>query len=224
MNDAQARTGASQAGTLPYAPAQQRRGMRSERKLLIAAQALFAERGYAHTRVSDIIARAGVSNGSFYHRFADKAALYRAITQRYVTEAERQIDAFDAGRAANGSVAALLRKLAALVDEAGTENAGFYRVAVELEGEMPEIRAALNRLTLRLCDRIAGAAPDYADEITAPDPAHAMRLAAQAVTMIVLQVRMGTGPAFPRESAALIDTAMRAGCGLLGVLPPRHPA
>ncbi len=224
MPEAQPKSDVHRAEPLAYAPAQQRRSLRSERKLLIAAQALFAERGYAHTRVSDIIAHAGVSNGSFYHRFADKAALYRAITQRYVAEAERQIDAFNAARAANGSVAALLRKLAALVDEAGTENAGFYRAAVELESEMPEIRTALNRLTLRLCDRIAGAAPDYADEISAPDPAQAMRLAAQAVTMIVLQVRMGTGPAFPRDRAALIDTAMRAGCGLLGVLPPRHPA
>ncbi|MGY6536967.1 MAG: TetR/AcrR family transcriptional regulator [Pararhodobacter sp.] len=83
------------AGALPYAPAQQRRGIRSQRKLLLAAQAQFAEHGYAQTRISDIIARAGVSNGYFSHRFSDKASLFRAITQRYAAEAARQIEGFD---------------------------------------------------------------------------------------------------------------------------------
>lgn len=224
MSDAPSATDTPRAEPLPYAPAQQRRGIRSEHRLLTAAQTLFADRGYAQTRVSDIIARAGVSNGSFYHRFADKAAIFRAISQRYAAEAEQQIDAFDAGRAANGAVAGLLRNIAIMVDAAGQENAGFYRASVELETEMPEIRATLNRLTLRLCNRIAVAAPDYADEIRASEPEQALRLAAQAVVMIVLQVRMGTGPAFPRDGAALTDIAMRAGCGLLGVVAPRQPA
>ena len=220
MQDTVTKTKAPQARALPYAPAQQRRGIRSERKLLLAAQALFAEHGYAQTRISDIIARAGVSNGSFYHRFTDKASLFRAIAMRYTEEAARQIAGFDTAPAANGSVAGLLRNLARMVEQAGTENTGFYRASLELEAEMPEVRDTLNRLTLRLCDRLAAAAADYAPEISGPDPAQAMRLAAQTVIMIVLQVRSGTGPAFPRDSAALIEIAMRAGCGQLGILPP----
>lgn len=82
----------------------------------------------------------------------------------------------------------------------GTENAGFYRAAGKLESEMPDIRAALNRLTLRLCDRLAAAAPDHADETSAPDPTQAMRLPAQAVTMIVLQERMGIPASLPRNA------------------------
>ena len=122
MQDAKAETDMRQAGTLPYAPAQQRRGVRSERMLLIAAQALFAQHGYAHTRISDIIARAGVSNGSFHNRFNDKEALFRAITLRYAEELARQIERFDTTPAVNGSVAELLRNLARKVEHAGTEN------------------------------------------------------------------------------------------------------
>ncbi|GGC73081.1 TetR/AcrR family transcriptional regulator [Chelatococcus reniformis] len=50
-------------------------------RILKAALALFAERGFEATRTSDICARAAVSNGSLFHVFASKdavaAALYR---------------------------------------------------------------------------------------------------------------------------------------------------
>ncbi|MFI6595961.1 TetR family transcriptional regulator [Nonomuraea sp. NPDC050536] len=44
-------------------------------RLLQAAAAVFAERGYEGTRVADIAAAAGVSNGALYAHFASKAEL-----------------------------------------------------------------------------------------------------------------------------------------------------
>src|ERR1700749_99790 len=44
-------------------------------RLLRAAAAVFAERGYDGTRVADIAAAAGVSNGALYAHFASKADL-----------------------------------------------------------------------------------------------------------------------------------------------------
>lgn len=47
--------------------------------LLIAARRVFARKGLAATRVSDIAAAADVSQGLVYHYFATKEALVRGV-------------------------------------------------------------------------------------------------------------------------------------------------
>jgi AcrR family transcriptional regulator len=54
--------------------------------LLAAARGLFTERGYADTTVSEIAARAGVSNGALYHLFPDKRALMAALFEESQVE------------------------------------------------------------------------------------------------------------------------------------------
>ena len=41
-------------------------------KILNAAAALFAEKGYAHTTLQDIIDATGLSKGAVYHHFQSK--------------------------------------------------------------------------------------------------------------------------------------------------------
>ncbi|HEX4107890.1 MAG TPA: TetR/AcrR family transcriptional regulator [Solirubrobacteraceae bacterium] len=48
------------------------RGRRSRERLLRAAADCFGERGYSATRISDITAAAGMSQGAFYRHFKDK--------------------------------------------------------------------------------------------------------------------------------------------------------
>ncbi|MFY3434280.1 TetR/AcrR family transcriptional regulator [Achromobacter mucicolens] len=52
------------------------KGERTRRQLLTVAAAEFAERGFQHTRVSDIVARAGVTQPVFYQYFTSKQAAY----------------------------------------------------------------------------------------------------------------------------------------------------
>ena len=40
------------------------------------ATELFGERGYYQTGTEEIVRRSGVTRGSLYHHFADKAALF----------------------------------------------------------------------------------------------------------------------------------------------------
>lgn len=61
-------------------------------KLLDAAQSLMMERGYAATSVSDICARAGATNGSFFHFFGGKEDIGRAAVARFI---ERELAALD---------------------------------------------------------------------------------------------------------------------------------
>ena len=58
-----------------FHPPRQQRSAATLDRIVRAAQDLLAQRGYDAATVDDIVARAGSSKGSFYHRFADKEAL-----------------------------------------------------------------------------------------------------------------------------------------------------
>ncbi|GAA5512916.1 hypothetical protein Dcar01_01640 [Deinococcus carri] len=59
------------------------RAAATRRRLTAAAVQTFAERGYADTRVSDIVARAGVTQPTFYDHFAGKEALFTALVEQF---------------------------------------------------------------------------------------------------------------------------------------------
>jgi TetR/AcrR family transcriptional regulator, cholesterol catabolism regulator len=54
-------------------------GIERKQQLLAAAARLFAEQGYASTRVVDIVDAAGVAKGLFYWYFENKEALFREL-------------------------------------------------------------------------------------------------------------------------------------------------
>jgi AcrR family transcriptional regulator len=54
-------------------------GIERKQQLLAAAAQLFAEQGYASTRVVDIVDAAGVAKGLFYWYFENKEALFREL-------------------------------------------------------------------------------------------------------------------------------------------------
>jgi AcrR family transcriptional regulator len=51
-------------------------------ELVDCAQALFFSKGYEATTIADILARAGVSKGGFYHHFQSKEELLDALIER----------------------------------------------------------------------------------------------------------------------------------------------
>ncbi len=64
------------------------RGDRTRRDLVDAGRALFVEKGFFDTSISDLVARSGVgTRGAFYHHFKDKAELFRAVFE----EVERDL-------------------------------------------------------------------------------------------------------------------------------------
>ncbi len=64
----------------------QRRG-----ELLDCAEELFFARGYENTTVNDVIAKAGVSKGAFYHYYASKEALLEALVERLARQGVAQV-------------------------------------------------------------------------------------------------------------------------------------
>lgn len=64
-------------------PASQARSRDARDRLLRAGEAVFAKIGYDSAHVSDITAAAGCSVGSFYRRFRDKEAFFKALHHRF---------------------------------------------------------------------------------------------------------------------------------------------
>ena len=56
-------------------------GEERKQQLLDCAAQLFAERGYAETRILDIVRQAGVAKGLFYWYFENKEALFRELVE-----------------------------------------------------------------------------------------------------------------------------------------------
>jgi AcrR family transcriptional regulator len=56
---------------------------RNRRRVLAAAQDLFAERGVAAVTMDDVAARAGVGKGTLYRRFGDKGGLAVALLDQH---------------------------------------------------------------------------------------------------------------------------------------------
>jgi AcrR family transcriptional regulator len=59
-----------------------RKGERTRARILDAAEALFAERGYDGTTLRDVAARVGLRIPSLYNHFGSKDALYEAVLER----------------------------------------------------------------------------------------------------------------------------------------------
>mgnify|MGYP006276727265 CR=1 FL=1 len=73
--------GAEERGASPGKQPRTARGLATLRKLLDAAAAEFAERGFHEASISGITRRAGTALGSFYTYFDSKDAIFSALVQ-----------------------------------------------------------------------------------------------------------------------------------------------
>ena len=105
-------------------------GAERKQQLLDAAARLFAEQGYASTRVVDIVDAAGVAKGLFYWYFENKEALFRELAAEMRRRLRRQQAA-----AMDDSAPALTRLLQGSVASVHfmAENAPFFSL-LEVEG------------------------------------------------------------------------------------------
>jgi AcrR family transcriptional regulator len=89
-------------------------------RLLRAAADVFAERGYDGTRVADIAAAAGVSNGALYAHFASKAELLTGALRAHGRRLLADMFAADPGRPVTELLLAVGRSLSAPRDARGS--------------------------------------------------------------------------------------------------------
>jgi AcrR family transcriptional regulator len=98
-----------------------REQLREERRqqIVAAALAVFAERGYSSANVSDVAARAGVSQGTIYWYFESKEELFRAaILYAFMDFGEEAIGGLDQYSTATDKVRAMARVMEEFADVA----------------------------------------------------------------------------------------------------------
>ena len=79
-------------------------------EIVEAALALFAERGFAATKLEDVAARAGIGKGTLYLYFSNKEELFRAVVRQGLLP---NLEAAEAMVAAHrGSASDILRQIA----------------------------------------------------------------------------------------------------------------
>lgn len=61
-------------------------GRATRRALVVAGREEFGSQGYADTSVEDIVQRAGVTKGAFYHHFSGKKELFRRVFEQVTRE------------------------------------------------------------------------------------------------------------------------------------------
>jgi AcrR family transcriptional regulator len=117
-------------------------------RLLDAAAAVFAEKGYDRAGVQEIARRAGLTTGAIYGRFAGKADLLQAAIESHTTD---ELDELFAQHRFEGHASDILRTVGSHLVMNDCPDADHAEGALLLEAFVaarrdPEVRAQLERL------------------------------------------------------------------------------
>lgn len=126
---------------------QRARGKLRVAALLDAAAALFAERGYEATTMTEIAARAGASIGSLYQFFPSKEALAETLFERYTERtglAIRGLSARTRGKTPEQLAELLVRLVLELRSDQAVAHALTHAIAGSLERRKP-LREAVRK-------------------------------------------------------------------------------
>ncbi|PTL79334.1 TetR/AcrR family transcriptional regulator [Vitiosangium sp. GDMCC 1.1324] len=112
--------------------AQQNQRLKEERRsaLLKAARELFARRGLAATKMTDLATAAGISYGLVYHYFPDKEAVFLTLVEEAV---QGGIQLLTDARSAPGSPWEQLHAVCSRMLEEARENSSFLLILVQAQ-------------------------------------------------------------------------------------------
>jgi len=159
-------------------PPRQARSQETLERILDAAEALVAEKGFEDTPVSEIVARAGSSVGAFYARFHDKEGLLHALYERYYEEAVATTDATLApARWEGAETAELVSAVIPFLVSIFRERRGLMRAFVVRNHTHPEFQARVERLSHYVIARLCALLLERSEELGHPDPERAARFA-----------------------------------------------
>jgi AcrR family transcriptional regulator len=145
-------------------------------RLLDAAEALVAERGFDQTSVADIVSRAGVSVGGFYRRFQDKDGLLQALHERFCEEARATTDvALDPANWGGATVADILRDVVAFLVQIYRERVGLLRAFLHRCVIDAEVQRRQEELFEYIADGLERLLADRMEASDHPDPKLALR-------------------------------------------------
>jgi len=152
----------------------------TRQRIIDAAARVFATRGYAHTRLSDIALEAGSHAGGIYYYFASREALVdevmRIATQRSIDQLEAALGALPASAtAAERIIAAVTTQLAGIMEN-DAYNIAHNRIHAQIPEDLRARHAPLLRQYFAIWRRMI-ADGQASGEIRADIDAAVLRLA-----------------------------------------------
>lgn len=195
------------------APPRRRRLSRERRREVIeqAAAGLFAEHGFAGTRLEDVAAASGITKQLLYRHFRDKTALYLALLERHRAD----LPTFTAAMPASGTLDERLRAvIEAWLDYVQTHSHAWKMLFRDSGGgaEVQAFRAAVHgRARAVLADTLRRLSAGRLPERELDPLAELLSMGQAALVLWWID-----NPAAPRE--ALVDAIARV---WLGVLTPQ---
>jgi len=196
---------------------QQKRSLESQRKLLLAAEELFAERGFQRTTVANIIERSGCSVGSFYHQFSDKLGIFEVLFQQYIDDTCKAVDEFTFNRQTSPHITDALHNMSMLALQQLKAHLGARIAADELTLDRPDIREVNLELTDKYIEKMSGVVTIYADQISHIKPIRALENTVQMMAMVLTSQSLHPTHHLPMDDEDLVALLVQVACGILQV-------
>lgn len=176
--------------------------------ILDVATELFLRYGYGSTSIEAVARAARISKRTFYHRFDDKAELFRAVVQRIIEDLHPPADVPVIG---DGTLRENLQHVAALILQGALSGHGLalYRLVAAEAARFPELAAIATEAGGRqeAITIVSGLLARHAraENLALPDPTFAAEHFLQMIITIPQRRAMGLGaPLTPEEIQAWV--------------------
>jgi TetR/AcrR family transcriptional regulator len=216
---------------MPDAASQRPRAERTRAAVLEAAEAIFAEKGFAATRLEDVADRVGIRRASIVYYFKDKRELYDAVLAAVFGGLHARIE--EALSRPDPLPARIEAGVGAWVDYVGSRPSIarliLREVADAAPGQHPAV-IAHTRPFFELVRKQVYQRPDAAGASLTPiDPVHLASAIAGATVFFVaamptLVPDLALDPVAPARLAAHREEVLRIVRRLLGIAEPRRPS
>ena len=126
-------------------PAHQERSREKRDRLIRAGLAVFAQRGYEQTRMTDVAAEAGVSVGVLYQRFKDKRAFFEVIVDTLAERLEEDVNTFFDSADEAWDLSELIERVVISLVEMVERDVGFFLALITVGNDVP---GAMDRIAV----------------------------------------------------------------------------
>ena len=165
-------------------PRTQQRSEQTLEAILDSAEALIAQKGYAATSVSEVSRIAGVTIGALYGRFENKEALLEGLFDRLCEQTQCVFEQLWVDLAAD--TLEFRRALERSMEAMGwiySERSVLVSAVNQAAVTNPALRKRILAFNQSICARLYRELGRYADEIRHPQPALAMKLGHEGLSL-----------------------------------------
>lgn len=140
----------------------QKRSQKRVNQILDVAEQMFITEGYNAATTNAIATGAGVSIGSLYQFFPDKAAILQALAMRYTQQLARQLEELNL-QVVKHDLTTYVDRMIDCVDQFFINHPGYHAIFMQMQGTMAELEEIENAADAQLIQSVAASLSQYWD-------------------------------------------------------------